>query len=115
MKYLNVAINFVKKKKRIFVTMGIIAVFIDIFLFPSTQSLLLLIISLYWISLSVVYKLHEKFFFGIALVFLVLTVPPFVIEHFTLAERISVWMYLFLILGLIQWMILEIVLPKFKR
>lgn len=104
-----------KKSKAFFFTIGIIGLFLNIILFQSINSIMLLPVILYWIFLGIRYKLDERYFFGIALLFLVLSVPPFLTGHMVIAERLSVWEYLFLILGLWQWFIFDIIVPKIKR
>lgn len=107
--------KFLKKKKILFLSVGIIALFLHVIFFQSVNSVMILPFLLYWIVIGIFYKLNEKYFFGIALVFLVLSVPPFLTGHMVLAERLSVWEYLFLVLGLWQWFIFDIVIPKIKR
>lgn len=104
-----------KKGKVFFFAIGIIGLFLNIILFQSINSIMLLPFIFYWIFLGIRYKLDERYFFGIALFFLVLSVPPFLLGHMTLAERLSVWEFLFLILGLWQWFVFDIVIPKIKQ
>lgn len=106
---------FLKKNKILALGVGIIALFLHVILFQSINSLMILPFLFYWIIIGILYKLDERYFFGIALFFLVLSVPPFLLRHMVIAERLSVWEFLFLILGLWQWFVFDIVIPKIKR
>src|SRR3989344_3807798 len=107
--------NFIKKNKIQFLSIGIVALFLHVIFFQSINSLMILPILFYWIVIGILCKLDERYFFGIALLFLVLSVPPFLLGHMVLAERLSVWEFLFLILGLWQWFLFDIILPKIKK
>jgi len=102
--------NFIKKNKIQFLSIGIVALFLHVIFFQSINSLMILPILFYWIVIGILCKLDERYFFGIALLFLVLSVPPFLLGHMVLAERLSVWEFLFLILGLWQWFLFDILL-----
>lgn len=102
-----------QKNKKIYLTVGAVCIFAEILFGRGSNSLLLLILLLYWMFLGVVYRLDEKYFFAFAIFFLILSVIPFLLGNYTLAEGISVWEFLFLILGLCQWVFLG--LPFFKR
>lgn len=107
--------KYLKKNKIRVIFVGIIAVFLHVIYFQSVNSLMILPFLFYWIAIGILCKLDERYFFGIALFFLVLSVPPFLLGHIELAERFSVWEFLFLILGLWQWFVFDIVIPKIKR
>lgn len=99
---------FLKKYQRWAFFLGIFGVMINIAFFQSINSLVLGLLTIYWLIIAAVYKINEKFFFALALVCLVLTVPPFLLNGMILAERFSVWEFLFLILALWQWFYLEL-------
>ncbi len=109
------AFNIFWKNKNSPFALGLIGIFGEIFLSPSSNSILLLVLLLYWLFLGIRTKLDEKYFFGLAMVFLILSVIPFLFGNFTLSERLSVWEFLFLILGLSQWFIFDIIVPKIKK
>lgn len=96
-----------KKSKTFFFTIGIIGLFLNIILFQSINSIMLLPFIFYWIFLGIRYKLDEKYFFGIAIFFLILSVPPLLFGNLELSEKFSVWEFLFLVLGLWQWVFLQ--------
>lgn len=106
---------FLNKNKIPVLCAGIIALFLHVIFFQSINSLMILPFLFCWIIIGIFYKLDEKYFFGIAIFFLVLSVPPFLLGHIVLAERLSVWEFLFLILGLWQWFVFDIILPKIKK
>ena len=108
-------IKYLKKNKNLFLCIGMVALFLHVIFFQSINSLMILPFLFYWIFIGILYKLEEKYFFGIAIFFLVLSVPPFLLGHIVLAERLSVWEFLFLILGLWQWFVFDIILPKIKK
>lgn len=99
-----------RKHKRVFFAIGIIGLFVHIILFESINSTMLVPFLIYWMFLGIVYKLNEKYFFGLALFFLILSVPPFLFGKLVLAERFSVWEYLFLVMGLWQWFLFDVLL-----
>lgn len=99
---------FVKKYQRLAIFLGISGVILNIIFFQSTNSPVLAILMFYWLITGAVYQINEKFFFILALICLVLTVPPFLLNDLVLAERFSVWEFLFLILALWQWLYLEL-------
>lgn len=88
--------------------LGIFGVIINIIFFQSINSPVLAILMIYWLTAGAVYKINEKFFFTLALICLILTVPPFLLNSMVLAERFSVWEFLFIILALWQWLYLEL-------
>lgn len=106
---------FLNKYKIPVLCAGIIALFLHVIFFQSINSLMILPFLFSWIIIGIFYKLDEKYFFGIAILFLVLSVPPLLLGNTIIAERLSVWEFLFLILGLWQWFIFDIVLPKIKK
>lgn len=93
---------------------GIVGLVVHIIFFQSINSVLLLPFLFYWLLLGVIYKFSEKCFFIIALVFLIASVVPFLLGNLELAEKLSVWQYLFVILGLIQWLLYDVIFPKHK-
>lgn len=99
---------FLKNRRRLSLILGILAVIVNIIFFQSTYSLALLLILAYWVIVGVFTRIDEKFFFKLALIFLVLAVPPFLLKQISVAERFSVWEFLFLILGLWQYFYLEL-------
>ena len=107
--------KFLKKNKILVLSVGMIALFLHVIFFQSINSIMILPFLFYWIVIGIFYKLDERYFFGIAIFFLVLSIPPFLLGHIVLAERLSVWEFLFLILGLWQWFIFDIILPKIKK
>lgn len=99
---------FLKKYQKLGISLGIIGTVFNILFFQSTNSLALLFFLAYWLIIGAVYQISEKFFFTLALICLVLTVPPFLLNHLVLAERFSVWEFLFIMLALWQWLYLEL-------
>lgn len=97
-----------RKNKLLFISLGIAIVLINILFFPSTDSQVLIAIIFYWLAMGFIYQFNEKFFFALAMVFLVLTPVPFLSGNMLLAERFSVWEFLFIILGLWQWFFLQL-------
>lgn len=95
------------KFKLLLLLLGGAALFGQLLFFQSTDSLLLIFISLFWFILGLLYRFDEKYFFALAIVFLVLTVPPFLLGNYTLAEKFSVWQFLFLTLGLWQGLVIR--------
>lgn len=75
---------------------------------PSTNSLALLKVMVYWIILGLYYRINEKFFFVLAIICLILTVPPLLLGNLMWAERFSVWEFLFIAIALWQWLYLEL-------
>lgn len=103
------------ENRNILLVIGIIGLFLHVIYFQSVNSLMILPFLFYWIVIGILYKLNERYFFGIALFFLVLSVPPFLLGHMVLAERLSVWEFLFLILGLWQWFLFDVILNIRKK
>ncbi len=101
--------------KKILFGIGVIGLILHVIYFQSVNSLMILPFFFYWIVIGILYKLDERYFFGIALFFLVLSVPPFLLGHMVLAERLSVWEYLFLVLGLWQWFLFDVLLNIRKK
>lgn len=99
--------KFLNKNRTLLLFLGIVALFIHVALFQSINSFMILPFLLYWIIIGIFYKLDEKYFFGIAIFFLVLSVPPLLFGNLELSEKFSVWEFLFLILGLWQWVFLQ--------
>lgn len=97
---------FTKNKNKPFI-IGIVGIFVNILLFQSINSIMLIPFLFYWIFLGIFYRLDEKYFFKLALFFLVLSIFPLIQKDLVLAEKFSVWEYLFLILGLWQWVFLQ--------
>ena len=108
-------LEFTEKNNKILFGIGILILIVHIVLFQSINSVFLAPPILYWILLGIIYRLNEKYFFGIALCFLIFSVPPLLIGKLDLAEKFSVWEYLFLVLGLFQWFIFDIFLPMRKK
>lgn len=108
-------LEIIKKNEKIFIAIGCLGLLLHLWFFQSINSIMLVPFMLYWLFLGFFYKLNEKYFFGIALFFLVLTVPFFLLGQFALAEKMSVWEFLFLIMGLLVWGIRELPLPRRKK
>lgn len=108
-------LKFLKKHKVLSICLGIGALFLHVIFLQSINSLMILPFLFYWIAIGIIYTLNEKYFFSVAILFLILSVPPFLLGNMELAERLSVWEFLFLILGLWQWFVFDIVVPKIKK
>ena len=100
--------QFLEKHQRLAIFLGIFGVIINIAFFQSINSPVLVLLMIYWVIIAAVYKIGEKFFFILALICLVLTVPPFLLNHMVLAERFSIWEFLFIVLALWQYLYLEL-------
>ncbi len=92
----------------LFISLGLGGVIINLSFYPSVDSQTLLVLLFYWIFLGAIYKISEKFFFFLALLCLILTVPFFLFKKMIFAERFSVWEFLFICLGLWQYFYLEV-------
>lgn len=101
--------------KKILFGIGVIGLVLHVIFFQSINSLMILPFLFYWMFLGIIYKLNEKYFFGIALVFLTLSLPPFLLGNLDLAEKLSVWEYLFLVLGLTQWLFFDLLFKSRKK
>lgn len=99
---------FLKKYQRLAIFLGILGVIVNIIFFQSTDSRVLIVFIIYWLIIGAIYNMSEKFFFALALICLVLTVPTFLLNGLVLAERFSVWEFLFIVLALCQWLYLEL-------
>lgn len=90
------------------ISLGLGGVIVNLSFYPSVDSQALLILIFYWILIGIIYKTSEKFFFFLALLCLILTVPFFLFKNMIFAERFSVWEFLFICLGLWQYFYLEV-------
>src|SRR3990167_4559581 len=97
-----------KEYQKLLFSIGIGLTTVNLIFFPSTNSLALLGVMAYWIILGLYYKINEKFFFVLAIVCLILTVPPLLLKNLMWAERFSVWEFLFIALALWQWLYSEL-------
>lgn len=107
-------VNKIKKHKGKAIFLGILGLFLHVLFFQSINSIMILPFLCYWLLLGIILKFSEKYFFSIAIFFLVLSVPPFLLGNVDLAERLSVWEFLFLVLGLWQFFLFS-VLSQIKR
>ncbi|SRR5258708_3699104 len=107
--------KFLNKKKLQVYCVGIVALFLHVLFFQSVNSLMILPFLFYWIVIGILCKIDERFFFGIALVFLTLSVPPFLQGNLDLAEKLSIWEYLFLVLGVTQWLLFDVLFPNARK
>jgi len=79
----------------------------QIIFLQSTDSLPILFLVLFWLVLSLVYNLSERFSFSLAMIFLIITPFPLLAGKLFFAEKMAVWWFLFVIIGLLRWLITE--------
>ncbi|CAN5194789.1 hypothetical protein BH11PAT1_BH11PAT1_0100 [soil metagenome] len=104
-----------KNNKKYLIGIGVLGLLFHIYYFQSINSVMILPVFFYWMFLGITYRFSEKYFFGIALIFL-LFVPIFFLQNnFSLAEKLSVWEFIFLILGLTQWILFDVIFYKTKK
>lgn len=106
---------FVKKYIIFFVCLGVAGIVVSLKISQGVSTPLLLLLFFYWALLGILLLFTEKIFFGVSLVFLILSTFPYLSNNFVLAQKLSVWMYMFLLLGLTQGFCKEIFSKKIKK
>jgi len=87
--------------------LGGIGLLLDIIFSQSVDVIPQMVIVLFWLILAWLYRLSEKIFFAMAVIFLILTPIPLIFENKILAEKFAVWEFLFIGLGLFWWIMEE--------
>lgn len=107
--------SYLKRHKTKAIGIGALGLLLHVIFFQSINSIMILPFLFYWMLLGIVFRFSEKYFFGIALFFLIISVPPFLFGNVELAERLSVWEFLFLILGFWQFFLFDILATYRKK
>lgn len=101
--------NFFKPCRFLFLTLFITGLLVDIFIFSSTNDLIFLLLTGFWVAFVIGSRLENRFSIALALVFLMISVHFLVLRVYWAAERTANWAYMFLVVGVIQQLI------EFKR
>lgn len=101
----------IKKKKTLFFITGILFSIVIFALFEHPPDIPLALLMIYWIIISLIYKLRENIFFIVSLALLFFC-PFFIIKNNqVIADKFAVWSLLSIIIGLFSWAI-SIILTK---
>jgi len=87
--------------------LGGIGLLLDIIFSQSVDVIPQMVIVLFWLILAWLYRLSEKIFFAMAVIFLILTPIHLIFGREILAEKLAVWGFLFIGLGLFWWIMEE--------
>ena len=92
-------------KKHWWLFVSVIGILLDIFIFPLTSDVVILILTGLWIGAVVGWRLEGRFSILGALIFL--TMCPFLLifKKDPVAEKAAIWAYMFLVVGVIQQLI----------
>ena len=92
-------------KKHWWLFVSVIGILLDIFIFPLTSDVVILILTGLWIGAVIGWRLEGRFSILGALIFL--TMCPFLLifKKDPIAEKAAIWAYMFLVVGVIQQLI----------
>jgi len=82
--------------------LAIFGIFLDIFVFKFTSDLLILILAGLWVLSVYHYKFEGKASVGLALGFLILCPLLLIFKKESIAEKVAIWAYMFLVVGVVQ-------------
>ena len=92
-------------KKHLWLFISVIGILLDIFIFPLTSDVVILILTGLWIGAVVGWKLEGRFSILGALIFLIMCPFLLIFKKDPLAEKAAIWAYMFLVVGVIQQLI----------
>lgn len=104
--------NFLKNFRLLFVSMFVSALLLELFLTKTSDDLLLLGLTLFWILTVLGFRLESRFSILGTLIFLLSAAFFLMIRLQAVAEKLAVWAYLFLVVGIVQRLIEERKRPK---
>ncbi|OQB43715.1 MAG: hypothetical protein BWY03_00626 [Parcubacteria group bacterium ADurb.Bin159] len=99
------ALSALSAKKHWWLFVSVIGILLDIFIFPFTSDVVILILTGLWIGAVVGWKLEGRFSIFAALIFLTLCPFLLIFKKDPLAEKAAIWAYMFLVVGVIQQLI----------
>ena len=102
---MNKLINFLKSWRYIFFFLFIMAIVIDVFVLKKNSDLFLIFSAFLWILTLIGFRLEYRFSILSAILFLVLSSFFLWIQLRAIAEKLAVWAYIFLLIGIIQQII----------
>ena len=79
-----------------------LGIFLDIFVFKFTSDFIILFFTGLWILVVRHYKFEGRVSIGLALGFLILCPFLLILKQETVAEKASIWTYMFLVVGVVQ-------------
>lgn len=94
--------NFLNKHRNYFLLVAVLGIWIDIFLLKSISDITTLVLVVLWILVTWLYHVRGKFLAIPATIFLVLS-PLFSNKgEEAIADRMAVWIFIFLTLGVLR-------------
>lgn len=93
--------GFLKNYNLILVFTGV-GILFDIFVFKFTSDLLILLLTGLWILSIFHFKFKSKVSISLALGFLILCPFLLIFNKGIMAERVAIWVYMFLVVGVVQ-------------
>jgi|GEM_PF-6043307 len=103
----------IKKRKTLFFIAGIIFSILIFTLFEHLPDIPLALLIIYWIMISLIFKLRENIFFIVSLILLFFC-PFFIIKNNqVIADKFAVWSLLSIIIGIFSWA-MSIIISKNK-
>lgn len=104
-KYSIFNIQYLYKFRLILLLLTFFGIFLDIFFLKITSSFIVLFLIVFWILSVKLYKFGGRDSVKVALGFLVLCPILLIFNKEAIAEKAAIWVYMFLVVGVIQMMI----------
>ena len=98
-------IKFLSKNKFLILIFCGVGILFDIFFLKLTSDFLIFFLTGLWILAVKFYKFKGRVSVGVALGFLVLCPFLLILKKEAIAEKAAIWMYMFLVVGVIQMLI----------
>lgn len=94
--------KFLEKYKFLILFLTELGIFLDIFFFDSTSGLVILLLTVLWIMSIWLYKFEGKISVAGGLVFLTMCPFSLILKKEAFAEKLAIWAYMFLVVGVGQ-------------
>lgn len=96
---------FSSKRRVLLLTLGMVGILVDIFVFPFTSDWVIFGLTVVWIGAVVGWRLEGRFSVAGALIFLLMCPFLLILKKESVAEKAAIWAYMFLVVGVVQQLI----------
>jgi hypothetical protein len=91
-----------KETATVFVSLTLFSVVYDIFIIQLTNDMAYIIIVALWLTLFKIFKLENRFTFGVGLIILIISAISNTVMFEAVAEKSAAWAFMFFVTGTIQ-------------
>lgn len=98
-------INFLKQSRYFLFLVFSIGFLVDIFVFKTISDLFILFLIILWTGTVIGFRLESRFSILTGIIFLITSCLFLLVKAETIAQKLAIWAYMFLVFGIIQQLV----------